>query len=109
MQTKDASNDAVHANVCLGLEVSAATGEHAPVSGWWRPAGDPAPFRYIQEGSLLPALNGSPVVWSLVFQRFPARSVKQAALATPEEPPLFTAPVQQHIWNSHEKPNFDQD
>lgn len=49
------------------VSASAATGEHSPISGWWRPDGDPAPFRYIQEGAILPALEGKPTVWCLVY------------------------------------------
>jgi hypothetical protein len=46
------------------------TGEHCPKSGWWYPlqsefATTPIPARFIGEGSVLPALEGTPVLWLL--------------------------------------------
>lgn len=43
----------------------ALTGQHAPVSGWWRPDGNPTPYKQIQQGELMPSLNGEPVQWAL--------------------------------------------
>jgi hypothetical protein len=45
------------------------TGEHCPRSGWWltaseeQEAGPSANARFISEGSLMPAVEGSPTKW----------------------------------------------
>lgn len=49
------------------------TGHHAPASGWWRPDGDPKPYRYLQQGELMPSLNGRPVYWTLVLELSPTQ------------------------------------
>ncbi|TAP38803.1 hypothetical protein EYS21_23060 [Arthrobacter sp. S39] len=54
-------------------EAEAATGHHAPASGWWRPEGEPMPYRYVQEGEVLPSLQGHQVQWTLVLELPPAR------------------------------------
>ncbi|MFB8369688.1 hypothetical protein ACFC25_10010 [Pseudarthrobacter sp. NPDC055928] len=46
----------------------AATGDHAPTSGWWRPDEDPQPFRYVQQGEIMPPLGGSRTLWTLVHE-----------------------------------------
>ncbi|WP_423184453.1 hypothetical protein [Arthrobacter sp. NyZ413] len=53
--------------------VSALTGHHAPASGWWRPDGDPKPYRYLHQGELIPPVNGKPVHWILVLELTPAQ------------------------------------
>lgn len=49
------------------------TGHHAPASGWWRPDGDPTPYRYLQQGELMPSLDGRPVCWMLVLKLVPTQ------------------------------------
>ena len=39
------------------------TGEHCPATGWWIPQGSTEPWRYLGEGSVMPALNGEPTAW----------------------------------------------
>lgn len=51
-----------------GSAVTAATGHHAPTSGWWRPEGDPQTFRYMQRGETMPSLEGSQTLWTLVHE-----------------------------------------
>ncbi|WP_247046343.1 hypothetical protein [Arthrobacter rhizosphaerae] len=58
---------------------SAATGHHAPISGWWRPEDDPQPFRYVQRGEIMPALDGSQTRWTLVQQLEPLDRVRTLA------------------------------
>ncbi|MGX5717540.1 hypothetical protein [Arthrobacter sp. MAHUQ-56] len=53
--------------------VKAHTGVHAPNSGWWRPADDPEPFRYIQQGDLMPALDGHETQWVMVYPLAPSQ------------------------------------
>lgn len=43
----------------------AATGHHAPTSGWWRPDHDLQAARYISQGEVMPSLKGSRAVWVL--------------------------------------------
>lgn len=40
-----------------------STGEHCPETGWWIPQGTSEPWRYVSEGSVMPALNGQPTAW----------------------------------------------
>lgn len=47
-----------------GCDLTVGTGHHCPVTGWWEPGGDAARRRFISEGSLMPALNGSSVSWT---------------------------------------------
>lgn len=75
--------------------VLVATGGRAPVSGWWRPDGDPAPFRYVPEGALLPALEDHPVLWLLVYALPSGRKVGQGHLQHPDDP---TYPRQGNLW-----------
>lgn len=44
----------------------AATGHHAPTSGWWCPDDERRPARYVQEGDIMPSLDGSRTHWTLV-------------------------------------------
>lgn len=44
------------------------TGEHCPETGWWHPlssekAGTPAPPRFVGEGSVMPAVGGTAIIW----------------------------------------------
>lgn len=42
------------------------TGAHCPVAGFWRPQGRAdAKQVFVSEGSLMPAIDGRPVVWIL--------------------------------------------
>ena len=54
------------------------TGEHAPISGWWRPDEDPQPFRYVQQGDLMPSLGGSPTLWIVVHELSASLRVRSA-------------------------------
>lgn len=56
--------------------VTATTGHHAPISGWWRPDGDVGPFRYLQQGEILPALNGTQTLWILLYELDPSLRVR---------------------------------
>ncbi|MCB5291983.1 hypothetical protein [Arthrobacter sp. SO3] len=56
--------------------VTATTGHHAPASGWWRPDGDPEPFRYLQQGDIMPSLGGTQAIWKLVQELDPALMVR---------------------------------
>lgn len=58
----------------------AATGVHAPISGWWRPENDPYPFRYIQKGDLMPGLHGKRSNWVLEYSLPPSKRMKLARL-----------------------------
>jgi hypothetical protein len=40
-----------------------ATGEHCPATGWWIPQDTTEPWRYLSEGSVVPALDGRPATW----------------------------------------------
>lgn len=53
-------------------DLKARTGVHAPASGWWRPEDDPEPFRYLQQGDLMPALGGHETQWVLVYALNPS-------------------------------------
>lgn len=39
------------------------TGEHCPATGWWIPQGSTESWRYLSEGSVMPALKGEPAAW----------------------------------------------
>lgn len=52
--------------------ITAATGHHAPTSGWWRPQDDPKPYRYIQRGQTMPALDGAQTLWTLIHELGPS-------------------------------------
>lgn len=54
-----------------GPDLIASTGHHSPESGWWRPDGDPKPWRYIQKGELMPSIDGEPTHWILVLELAP--------------------------------------
>ena len=54
---------------------TAATGHLAPSSGWWRPDDCPMPFRYIQRGEIMPALDGSQTIWTLFYELDPSQKV----------------------------------
>ncbi len=56
--------------------VTAATGHHAPTSGWWRPDDDPEPFRYIQRGEIMPSLEATQMRWTLVHELDPSQRVR---------------------------------
>ena len=58
--------------------VRGGTGTHAPVSGWWRPMDDPKPFRYIQQGELIPGVDGNRAVWVLEYALPPSRRAHTA-------------------------------
>ncbi|WP_427004931.1 hypothetical protein [Pseudarthrobacter sp. H2] len=58
-----------------GSTVTAATGHHAPTSGWWRPGEDPAPFRYLQQGEIMPSLEGTQTLWLLIHELDPSLRV----------------------------------
>lgn len=79
-----------------GLPASALTGHHAPVSGWWRPEGDPVPFRYVQRGAIMPALEGSQTQWTLVQELEPSRRVRVLTLGLDQS----TESLQLHHPNS---------
>jgi hypothetical protein len=59
--------------------VTAATGHHAPASGWWRPDGDPEPFRYLQQGEIMPSLGGTQTLWKLVPELDPTCTHERTA------------------------------
>lgn len=65
-----------HQDVCL----NAITGDLAPVSGWWRPDGDPVPFRYLEQGETMPRLGGKHTIWTLVFDIAPSDRAQIAKL-----------------------------
>lgn len=49
----------------LGADFRVPTGHHAPRSGWWRYEGnDVHPPRYVQRGEVMPAMDGSPILWT---------------------------------------------
>ena len=49
----------------LGADFRIPTGHHAPRSGWWRNEGNEIrPPRYVQRGDVMPALDGSPILWT---------------------------------------------
>lgn len=58
-----------------GPTVATTTGHHAPTSGWWRPDDDVEPFRYLQQGEIMPSLGGSQTLWILVLEIDPSRRV----------------------------------
>lgn len=48
------------------LTINARTGHHAPSSGWWQPESAALPIRYLQQGDIVPPLQGVQTVWTLV-------------------------------------------
>lgn len=54
----------------------ARTGEHCPFNGWWAPAGREENRRYVMQGNILPAYDGSTVTWTLVASSSGSRSPK---------------------------------
>lgn len=48
----------------LVLDEPSGTG-HCPKTGWWSAAGDPSGTRFITRGELMPALSGTPALWTL--------------------------------------------
>lgn len=48
----------------LGAAFRIPTGDHAPRSGWWRHEGDPQFPRYVQRGDIMPAIEGTPTLWT---------------------------------------------
>lgn len=56
--------------------VTATTGHHAPTSGWWRPDDDMGPFRYLQQGEIMPSLEGTQTLWILVHELDPLLRVR---------------------------------
>lgn len=72
-----AANQHVHHH--QDFRATATSGDPAPISGWWRPADDPMPFRYIEQGETVPQLGETQTLWTLVFDLAPsarAHSVK---------------------------------
>jgi hypothetical protein len=57
--------------------VTAATGQHAPVSGWRRPNEEPCFFRYLHQGAITPPLEGNPILWTLVHELPPSQWIRQ--------------------------------
>ncbi|MDT0197477.1 hypothetical protein Q9R30_19220 [Arthrobacter sp. AB6] len=58
-----------HPQHTTGMPQSPRTGEHCPVNGWWAPFNDEKNTHFITEGSLMPSINGSAVVWKLIVRR----------------------------------------
>lgn len=63
-----AANQHVHQDV----RATATSGDPAPISGWWQPADDPMPFRYIEQGETVPQLGETQTLWTLVFDLAPS-------------------------------------
>lgn len=61
--------------------VTAATGHHAPTSGWWRPDGDVGPFRYLRQGEVMPSLEGAQALWILLYELDPSLRVRYRSSA----------------------------
>ena len=55
--------------------VTTTTGHHAPTSGWWRPEDEVEPFRYLQQGEIMPSLEGTQTLWKLVLELDPSHRV----------------------------------
>ena len=49
----------------LVLDEPTRTGHHCPKTGWWSAAGDPGDARFIIRGEVMPALSGTPALWTL--------------------------------------------
>lgn len=64
------------------ISLTAETGDHAPISGWWRPDEDPQPFRYLQQGEIMPTLGGSRTLWTLAHELPPSQRVIYGAQPT---------------------------
>lgn len=45
--------------------MTAGTGTHCPVSGWWSPNGELQDSQVFFEGCLMPSFEGAPAVWVL--------------------------------------------
>lgn len=60
--------------------LTVTSGDPAPISGWWRPDEDPAPFRYLEQGESMPRLGGSQTRWTLVFDIAPSDRARVARL-----------------------------
>ena len=72
--------------------MTAATGHHAPVSGWWRRKEDPKPVRYVQRGEIMPALEGTQTIWTLVQELEPNHRVhSDAKRRLPQASPGFSS------------------
>lgn len=54
------------------------TGQHAPASGWWSPETEPEPFRYLQRGEIMPALDGDQTMWKLVLELEPLQRIRSS-------------------------------
>lgn len=67
------------ANNRTASSTTAATGHHAPTSGWWRPQDDPKPYRYIQRGQTMPALDGAQTLWTLIHELDPSQRVRRGS------------------------------
>ena len=77
--------------------VTATTGHHAPTSGWWRPDGDVEPFRYLQQGEIIPTLKGAQARWELLYELDPSLRVRYRSSAKESGVPPFdssTAPTE---------------
>lgn len=53
---------------------SAMTGHHAPTSGWWQPAFGCQEPRYVREGEIMPARDGSQILWELIEPLHPSKA-----------------------------------
>lgn len=73
-----ASNQHVHQH--QDVSATAASGDPAPISGWFRPADDPLPFRYIGQGETVPQLGETQTHWTLVFDLAPSARAHLAKL-----------------------------
>ena len=49
----------------LVLDEPSRTGHHCPKTGWWAAIGDPGDARFIIRGEVMPALSGTPALWTL--------------------------------------------
>lgn len=49
----------------LVLDEATRTGHHCPKTGWWSATGDPNDARFIIRGEVMPALSGTPALWTL--------------------------------------------
>jgi hypothetical protein len=48
------------------ISLTAATGNHCPLSGTWVPQESPTGEKELTEGSLMPTFNGKSVIWTFV-------------------------------------------
>ena len=49
----------------LVLDEPSRTGHHCPKTGWWSAAGGSSDARFIIRGEVMPALSGTPALWTL--------------------------------------------